>query len=99
MDFYAYLLTEMDSDVFRTAYFYVCKADRHADGFFGEMKFYETLVPYDWSIDWIPDQVQSMVDLMNSRDVPESNSSCENCVYARQRSRYDNQPERLDLFE
>ena len=67
--------------------------------FFGEMKFYETLAPYDWSIDWIPDQVQSMVDLMNSGDVPEANSSCENCAYARQRSRYDKQPERSDLFD
>ena len=89
MDFYAYLLTEMGFEVFPTAYFYVCNADRHATGFFGEMKFYETLVPYDWNINWIPEKVQSMIDLMNADDVPSSTESCENCAYSRQRATHD----------
>ena len=89
MDFYAFLLTEMGFEVFPTAYFYVCNADRHAKGFFGEMKFYETLVPYDWNIDWIPEKVASMIDLINADEIPSSNGSCENCAYARQRATHD----------
>ena len=89
MDFYAYLLTEMGFEVFPTAYFYVCNVDRHAEGFFGEMKFYETLVTYDWDVSWIPKKVQKMIDLMNSIDLPRSNESCENCAYALQRASHD----------
>ena len=53
MDFYSYLLNEMGFDVDPTAYFLVCNANRGADGFFGKMDFSETLIPYQWSIDWI----------------------------------------------
>ena len=33
MDFYAYLLTEMDFEVSSISYFYVCNADRNAESF------------------------------------------------------------------
>ena len=86
MDFYAYLLTEMGFDVDPTAYFLVCNANRGADGFFGKMDFSETLIPYQWSSDWIPDRVQKMIDVMNSSQIPDSNPSCKNCAYADQRA-------------
>ena len=63
MDFYSFLLQEMGFSVSKTAYFLVCNADRDADGFFGEMKFSETLIPYDWNADWIPSKVEEMMDV------------------------------------
>ena len=88
MDFYSYLLTEMGFDVDPTAYFLVCNANRGADGFFGKMDFSETIIPYNWSTDWIPDRVQNMIDVMNSSAIPDSNPSCKNCAYAKQRAMF-----------
>ena len=89
MDFYVYLLNKMGFDVSKTSYFLVCNADRHAEGFYGKMDFSETLVPYAWNIDWIPEKLDRMLETLNSDDIPESNISCMNCAYARQRSIYD----------
>ncbi len=86
LDFYAYLLTKMGFDVSPVGYFYVCNADREASGFNGRLMFQETLVPYEWSIDWIDPKVQEMIDLLNSHDLPERTESCENCAYAHQRA-------------
>ena len=86
MDFYAYLLTEMGLSVHSTAYFLVCNADRSAEGFYGTMNFSETLIPYSWSVDWMPRKIQEMIDMMNNSNVPASNPSCKNCAYAYQRS-------------
>ena len=86
LDFYAYLLTKMGFDVSPVGYFYVCNADRDAPAFNGQMIFEETLVPYEWSIGWIDPKVWEMIDLLNSHNLPEKNSSCENCAYAHQRA-------------
>jgi len=86
MDFYAYLLQQMGFEVAETAYFLVCNADRRAEGFYGEMKFSETLIPYKWNTDWIPAKVSEMIDLMNQEKIPDAHPSCKNCAYARQRS-------------
>ncbi|MQF48880.1 PD-(D/E)XK nuclease family protein [SAR202 cluster bacterium AC-647-N09_OGT_505m] len=86
LDFYAYLLIKMGFDVSPVGYFYVCNADRSAPAFNGQMRFQETLVPYEWNIDWIHSMVWKMIDVLNSYDIPEHNSSCENCAYAHQRA-------------
>ena len=86
MDFYAYLLNEMGFSVHETSYFLVCNADRAAEGFYGKMNFSETLIPYCWSSDWIPEKVQKMLDTMNSSAIPDGNPSCKNCAYADQRA-------------
>ena len=44
------------------------------------MNFDEYLVPYDWNIDWIEDEIEAMVSLMNSDQIPEANLSCKNCA-------------------
>ncbi len=90
MDFYSYLLTEMGFEVSPTSYFYVCNADRTADSFNSKMNFYETLVPYEWDSSWIEEKVIEMIDLLNSEELPEINSSCENCAYAHQRTIKEN---------
>ncbi len=86
MDFYSYLLTEMGFQVFPTAYFYVCNADRNADSFDSKLDFEETLVPYQWDSSWIEEKVTEMIAILNSTDLPEGNPSCENCAYAHQRT-------------
>jgi hypothetical protein len=90
MDFYSYLLTEMEFQVSPTAYFYVCNADRNADSFDSKMDFEETLVPYQWDSSWIEEKVTEMIALLNSEELPEINSSCENCAYAHQRTIKEN---------
>ena len=89
MDFYNYLLTNMGFQVGYLSYFLVVNADRAADGFHGRMNFSETLVPYQHNISWITLRVEEMIELMNQNEVPESNPSCENCAYAKQRAKID----------
>ena len=86
MDFYAYLLQQMGFEVEDTAYFLVCNANRDADGFNGMMKFQEALIPYQWSSNWIHGKVTEMINLLNNNNIPDTNQSCKNCAYARQRS-------------
>jgi CRISPR/Cas system-associated exonuclease Cas4 (RecB family) len=85
MDFYTFLLKEMGFNVSNTAYFYVCNADRNAEGFYGKLDFSETLIPYQTNISWIPSKLEEMLETLNSVEVPASNKSCENCAYAYQR--------------
>ena len=89
IDFYAFLLQEMGYEVENTAYFLVCNADRTADGFNGEMKFQEVLIPYQWNSDWIHIKAKDMIDLLNNKNVPAAHPSCKNCAYAIQRAVFD----------
>ena len=86
MDFYSYLLTEMEFNVSPLSYFYVCNANRNAPSFDSKMDFEETLVPYKWNSDWIEGKIWEMIDLLNNANVPPANPSCKNCAYARQRA-------------
>ena len=86
MDFYNYLLDLMEFPIGDTSYFLVVNANRGASGFHGVMEFEETIVPYDHDISWIDEQVQNMIDCLNSEKMPNSHLSCENCAYARQRN-------------
>ena len=86
MDFYNYLLTCMGHKVAPTSYFLVVNANRGAEGFYGNMNFSETIVPYNHNISWIPDKVEEMIKVMNSKKLPVGNESCEVCAYSRERS-------------
>jgi hypothetical protein len=89
MDFYAYLLSKMGFKISPTSYFYVCNADRKANGFFGKLDFSETLVPYETDISWLPTKIEAMISLLNSHELPDSNESCENCAQARERAKIE----------
>ena len=89
MDFYNYLLNLMGFKTSPISYFLVVNANRGAGGFNGKMEFEETLVPYENDFSWIDEEVQNMIDCMNSDEMPESHVSCENCAYARQRKLFD----------
>ncbi len=86
MDIYSYLMAKNGFEVFSTSYFYVCNADRGAENFSGKLNFSETLIPYKWDISWIDQKIQEMIRILNSEQLPDSNFSCENCAYAKQRT-------------
>ena len=84
LDFYAYLFTLMNFPVDDTGYFIVCNADKDQDDFKKIMKFDELLVPYKWVYNWIPNKIDEMIKLLNSKSVPDYTSHCKNCAYDRQ---------------
>ena len=89
MDFYAFLLLKMGFEVDKTAYFLVCNADRAANGFFGEMKFQEALITYNWKASWIDAKVHEMIEVLNSNNIPSAHPSCKNCAYALRRAEFE----------
>lgn len=89
LDFYGYLLNLMGYKVSKDAYLYICNAKEVDEGFNGKMLFDETLIHYEIKTDYLENDIQEMIDVMNSKNVPDGNYSCENCAYARQRSVYD----------
>ena len=98
-DFYAYLLKGMGFDVHKTSYFLVCNAKRDDEEFNKRMNFDEYLVPYDWNIDWIEEEIDSMVSLMNKDQIPEPNLSCKNCAYSAQYAKLICNPVKVDNAE
>lgn len=86
LDFYAYLFIGMGFTVSPVGYFYVCNADRHASDFNGQLTFEESLVPYEWNVNWIDDKVVEMKEVLDSQSLPDRNPACENCAYANQRN-------------
>lgn len=89
IDFYNYLLQGMGYKTSSTSYFLVVNADKTVDGFNGNMKFSETLIPYKHDTSWVHEKVRDMIKLMNNETVPERHESCENCAYARERSLFE----------
>jgi len=89
MDFYNYLLQGMGYKTSATSYFLVVNADKTVNGFHGNMKFSETLIPYKNDISWIATKVRDMINVMNQKTIPDGHESCENCAYARERANYD----------
>jgi hypothetical protein len=89
MDFYNYLLNCRGFKTSSISYFLVVNADRTAEGFYEQMKFSETLIPYKNDVSWIPKKLREMIKTMNSNTVPDSHESCENCAYSKVRTEYD----------
>ena len=89
MDFYNYLLQGMGFKTSATSYFLVVNADKTVNGFHGNMKFSETLIPYKNDTSWIPQRIKDMIYVINQEIVPERHESCENCAYARERSLFE----------
>ena len=89
MDFYNYLLNCRSFKTSSISYFLVVNADKTVDGFHGNMKFSETLIPYKNDTSWIPSKIKEMVNVLNSTEIPDSHESCENCAYAKQRASHE----------
>ena len=89
LDFYAYLLKSMGYKVSKDAYLYICNAKELDEGFHGKMHFDETIIHYQIKTEYLEDEIQKMIDTMNSKDLPNPHESCENCAQARKRSNFD----------
>ena len=89
LNYYAYLLKGMGHKVSSDAYLYICNAKEVEEGFHGKMLFDEVLIHHEIKTDYLEEEIQKMIDAMNSEKIPEGHTSCENCAYARQRSVID----------
>ena len=57
--------------------------------FDNKLLFEPTLIHTKIKTDYLEDEIQNMINTMNSTKIPDSNKSCNNCAYARQRSKTD----------
>jgi CRISPR/Cas system-associated exonuclease Cas4 (RecB family) len=89
LNYYAYLLKGMGHKVSSDAYLYICNAKEVEEGFHGKMLFDEVLIHHEIKTDYLEEEIQKMIDTINSEEIPEGHASCENCAYARQRSVID----------
>ena len=94
LNFYAYLLNNQKGDlenlkISKTAYLYVVNARGLEDKFDNKLIFEPKLVPVEISDKGIEDEVQEMLDLMNSENLPNSNPKCKNCAYSKRRALLD----------
>lgn len=94
LNFYAYLLNNQKGDlenlkISKTAYLYVVNARGLEDKFDNKLIFEPKLVPVEISDKGIEDEVQEMLDLMNSENLPKSNPKCKNCAYSKRRALLD----------
>jgi hypothetical protein len=81
MDIYVYILREMKFKVSNTAYFFVCNALKTPEKFDAVLNFDLTLVPYETDTTWIKNKITEMKKVLESKDVPEINKSCEKCMF------------------
>ena len=59
------------------------------DSFDNKLLFESTLIHTKAKTDYLENEIQEMINVFESKEVPESNKMCINCAYARQRSAYD----------
>tara|TARA_B100000941_G_C28481314_1_gene542318 strand:- start:364 stop:1206 length:843 start_codon:yes stop_codon:yes gene_type:complete len=83
LDFYAYLLKGMKFLVAREKYIYLVNA-KEKEGFNGEMKFDEIIIPYVSDPEYLEAHIDEMIKVINSKEIPKPDESCENCAYSAQ---------------
>ena len=83
LDFYAYLLKGMNFPVSKEKYIYLVNA-KEKEGFYGEMKFDEIIIPYVSDPEYLEEHIDEMIKVINSKEIPNSDESCENCAYSNQ---------------
>ena len=97
LNFYAYLMKGMKSEdkikyeISSDSYLYVVNGLDVKEGFNGKIKFSETLIHHEIKTDYLDNEIQNMINTINSDKVPDYriDESCKNCAYARQRSKTD----------
>ena len=97
LNFYAYLMKGMKSEnkikyeISPDSYLYVVNGLDLEEGFNGKIKFSETLIHNEIKTDYLDNEIQNMINTINSNKIPDYriDESCKNCAYARQRSKTD----------
>ena len=102
LNFYAYLLNNQIDDlkelkISKKAYLYVVNARGLEEKFDNQLNFEAKLVPVEIDGTGIEEQVQKMLDLMNSNKPPKPNPKCKNCAYSRRRANEDIEKENIDI--
>ena len=82
-------MDDLKYEISSDSYLYVVNGLDVEEGFNAKIKFSETLIHHEIKTDYLDDEIQNMIDVINSTNVPQGNKSCKNCAYARQRSKID----------
>ena len=88
LDFYAYVMKgmELEFPISKDSYLYVVNGLEVDEGFNGKISFSETLIRHEVNTDYLDDEIQKMVDTINSTNIPDSHESCNNCAYTDRRN-------------
>ena len=88
LDFYAYVMKgmELEFPISKDSYLYVVNGLEVDDGFNGKISFSETLIHHEVNTDYLDEEIQKMVDTINSTNIPNSHESCNNCAYTDRRN-------------
>ena len=97
LNFYAYLMKgmkledEIKYEISPDGYLYVVNGLDVKEGFNAKIKFSETLIHHEIKTDYLDNEIQNMIDTINSDKIPDYriDKSCKNCAYARRRSSID----------
>ena len=91
LNFYFYLLKQQNLKeiISNDAYLLVVNARGLENKFDNKLLFESTLIHTKVKDDYLENEIQEMIDVFNSDNVPDPNKLCKNCAYARQRSVID----------
>ena len=70
------------------SYLYICNALNVDEGFNGKMIFDEILIQHQIDVSYIEEKLDKMISVLNSKELPDYNESCENCAYSRKRTEF-----------
>ena len=91
LDFYNYLLKQqnLNLNISEDAYLYVVNTRGQENEFDNKLLFEASLIHTKVKTDYLENEIEEMIKVFKSKDVPSSEIKCKNCAYARQRSIYD----------
>ena len=91
LDFYFYLLKQQNfkETISDDAYLLVVNARGLEEKFDNKLLFESKLIHTKVRDENLENEIQEMINVFNSDDVPDANKLCKNCAYARQRSVID----------
>ena len=92
LDFYNYLLKQQNLNlhVSEDAYLYVVNTRGQENEFDNKLLFESSLIHTKVKTDYLENEIEEMIEVFKSKDVPSSEKKCKNCAYARQRTIYNN---------
>ena len=81
IEIYQWLFRKNGFDVQDLSYFVYCNGIQEGLLFNNELKFKIKVIPYKGNDFWIDQTVKMMYEVLNSVEIPESDSNCEYCRY------------------
>ena len=81
MSIYVYILREMGFKTSDRVFFLVCNGEKSYDEFDKKLNFTVKLIPYITDISNIKNTIKKMKNILESKNTPSINKSCEKCMY------------------